>query len=291
MNFWTLFRVAKKKEADVHNSSFIRRVLKYKNQTTEGPILDIFQAIIIGIIEGFTEFLPISSTGHMIVASKYLGVSQDNLTKAYEVIIQFAAIMAVMLVYREKLTLKKIELWQKLFVAFLPLAAIGFIFKDLIKELFTVNTVAIMFIIGGIVFLIVEKLYKEEESHTNEVENVSYKQAFLVGVAQVFSLIPGTSRAGATIIGGMLLKMNRKTSAEFSFLLAIPVMGAVSGYDLLKHYQEFADANWGAFAVGFLAAFVVAYLTIKLFLVFLQRFTFVAFGIYRIIFGVILLLL
>ncbi len=291
MNFWTLFRVAKKKEADVHNSSFIRRVLKYKNQTTEGAILDIFQAIIIGIIEGFTEFLPISSTGHMIVASKYLGVSQDNLTKAYEVIIQFAAIMAVMLVYRDKLTLKKIELWQKLFIAFLPLAVIGFIFKDLIKELFTVNTVAIMFIIGGIVFLIVEKLYKEEESHTNEVENVSYRQAFLVGVAQVFSLIPGTSRAGATIIGGMLLKMNRKTSAEFSFLLAIPVMGAVSGYDLLKHYQEFADANWIAFAVGFVVAFAVAYLTIKLFLVFLQRFTFVAFGIYRIIFGIILLLL
>lgn len=291
MNFWTLFRVAKKKEADVHNSSFIRRVLKYKNQTTEGPILDIFQAIIIGIIEGFTEFLPISSTGHMIVASKYLGVSQDNLTKAYEVIIQFAAIMAVILVYRDKLTLKKIELWQKLFIAFLPLAVIGFIFKDLIKELFTVNTVAIMFIIGGIVFLIVEKLYKEEESHTNEVENVSYRQAFLVGVAQVFSLIPGTSRAGATIIGGMLLKMNRKTSAEFSFLLAIPVMGAVSGYDLLKHYQEFADANWIAFAVGFVVAFAVAYLTIKLFLVFLQRFTFVAFGIYRIIFGIILLLL
>ena len=122
-------------------------------------------------------------------------------------IIQFAAIMAVMLVYRDKLTLKKIELWQKLFFAFLPLAVVGFIFKDLIKELFTINTVAIMFIIGGVIFLIVEKFYKEEESHTNEVENVSYKQAFLVGVAQIFSLIPGTSRAGATIIGGMLLKI------------------------------------------------------------------------------------
>lgn len=253
--------------------------------------MDIFQAIIIGIIEGFTEFLPISSTGHMIVASDYLGVSQDNLTKAYEVIIQFAAILAVMLVYRDKLTFKKIELWQKLFIAFLPLAVVGFIFKDLIKELFTVNTVAIMFIIGGVIFLIIEKFYKEEESHTNEVENVSYKQAFLVGVAQVFSLIPGTSRAGATIIGGMLLKMNRKTSAEFSFLLAIPVMGAVSAYDLLKHYHEFADANWGAFIIGFITAFAVAYLTIKLFLVFLQRFTFVAFGIYRIIFGILLLLI
>ncbi len=252
--------------------------------------MDIFQAVIIGIIEGFTEFLPISSTGHMIVASEFLGVSQDNLTKAYEVIIQFAAILAVMLVYRDKLTLKKIDLWSKLMVAFFPLAIVGFIFKDVIKELFTVNTVAVMFIVGGVIFLVVEKFYKEKESHTNAVENVSYKQALVVGFAQIFSLIPGTSRAGATIIGGMLIKMNRKTSAEFSFLLAIPVMGAVTAYDLLKHYSEFADANWPAFIIGFIVAFIVAYITIKLFLVFLQRFTFVAFGIYRILFGIILLL-
>ena len=252
--------------------------------------MDIFQAVIIGIIEGFTEFLPISSTGHMIVASEFLGVSQDNLTKAYEVIIQFAAILAVMLVYRDKLTLKKIDLWSKLMVAFFPLAIVGFIFKDVIKELFTVNTVAVMFIVGGVIFLVVEKFYKEKETHTNEVENVSYKQALVVGFAQIFSLIPGTSRAGATIIGGMLIKMNRKTSAEFSFLLAIPVMGAVTAYDLLKHYSEFVDANWPAFIIGFIVAFIVAYMTIKLFLVFLQRFTFVAFGIYRILFGIILLL-
>ncbi len=252
--------------------------------------MDIFQAVIIGIIEGFTEFLPISSTGHMIVASEFLGVSQDNLTKAYEVIIQFAAILAVMLVYRDKLTLKKIDLWSKLMVAFFPLAIVGFIFKDVIKELFTVNTVAVMFIVGGVIFLVVEKFYKEKESHTNAVENVSYKQALVVGFAQIFSLIPGTSRAGATIIGGMLIKMNRKTSAEFSFLLSIPVMGAVTAYDLLKHYSEFADANWPAFIIGFIVAFIVAYITIKLFLVFLQRFTFVAFGIYRILFGIILLL-
>jgi undecaprenyl-diphosphatase len=197
----------------------------------------------------------------------------------------------VMLVYRDKLTLSKIVLWQKLLVAFLPLAIVGYLFKYQIKALFTVEIVAIMFIVGGIVFLVVEKFYKEEKSHTNEVENVSYKQAFFVGVAQLFSLIPGTSRAGATIIGGLLLKINRKTSAEFSFLLAIPVMGAVSTYDLLEHYSEFADANWGAFIAGFMTAFVVAYITIKLFLVFLQRFTFVSFGIYRIVFGIFLLVM
>ncbi|WP_309500183.1 undecaprenyl-diphosphate phosphatase [Sulfurovum sp.] len=253
--------------------------------------MDIFQAIIIGIIEGFTEFLPISSTGHMIVASEFLGVSQDALTKAYEVIIQFAAILAVMLIYKEKITFKKIDLWQKLFVAFLPLAIVGFIFKDQIKALFTVEIVAWMFIVGGLVFLVVEYFYEEKESHVRDVEKVSYKQALWVGIAQIFSLIPGTSRAGATIIGGLLTGLDRKASAEFSFLLAIPVMAAVSGYDLLKHYQEFADANWGAFIAGFIAAFIVAYLTIKLFLAFIQRFTFVAFGIYRIIFGIILLMI
>jgi undecaprenyl-diphosphatase len=249
----------------------------------------MIQAVIIGIIEGFTEFLPISSTGHMIVASRFLGVAENDLTKAYEVIIQFAAILAVMLIYREKITFKKIDLWMKLLLAFLPLAIVGFIFKDQIKTLFNVETVAWMFIIGGIVFLVVEYFYRENPTHINDVEKTSYKQAFAIGVAQIFSLVPGTSRAGATIIGGLLAGLDRKASAEFSFLLAIPVMAAVSGYDLLKHYQEFADANWSAFLVGFIVAFVVAYATIKLFLAFIQRFTFVAFGIYRIIFGVILL--
>jgi undecaprenyl-diphosphatase len=253
--------------------------------------LDIFQAIVIGIIEGFTEFLPISSTGHMIVASKFLNVKESSLTEAYQVIIQFAAIMAVMLIYREKLAVSEIALWKKIMVAFFPLAIVGFIFKDQIKALFSVEVVATMFIIGGIIFLIVEKFYQEDESHTTDVEAVSYRQALWVGIAQIFSLVPGTSRAGATIIGGLLTGMDRKTSAEFSFLLAIPVMATVSGYDLLKHYQDFADANWSAFLIGFAVAFVVAYLTIKLFLVFLHRFTFVFFGIYRIILGVILLVI
>jgi undecaprenyl-diphosphatase len=252
--------------------------------------LDIFQAIIIGIIEGFTEFLPISSTGHMIVASEFLGLPQDAANKAYEVIIQFAAIIAVMLIYREKISFKKIDLWMKLLAAFMPLAIVGFILKDQIKTLFSVEIVAWMFIIGGIVFLIVEHFYKEQPQHIRNVEEVSYKQAMWIGFAQLFSFIPGTSRSGATIIGGLLAGLDRKASSDFSFLLAIPVMGAVSGYDLLKHYHEFAGVNWGAYLVGFVVAFVVAYATVKLFLVFIQRFSFVPFGIYRIIFGVILLM-
>ena len=251
--------------------------------------MDIFQAIIIGIIEGFTEFLPISSTGHMIVASNFLGVEESEVTKAYEVVIQFAAILAVMLLYREKLSFKKIDLWMKLFVAFLPLAIVGFLFKDTVKALFSVEVVAWMFIVGGVVFLIVEYFYDETKAHTVDVERTTYKQAFAVGAAQVFSLIPGTSRAGSTIVGGLLAGLDRKSAAEFSFLLAIPVMAAVSGYDLLKHYREFVEGAWGAYAIGFVVAFVTAYATIKLFLAFLQRFTFVPFGIYRILFGALLL--
>ena len=253
--------------------------------------MDILQAIIIGIIEGFTEFLPISSTGHMIVASKFLGVDQSAVVKAYEVIIQFAAILAVVLLYREKINFKEINLWSKIMGAFFPLAIIGFLIKDWVKEIFNVQTVAYMFIIGGVIFLIVEYFHKDEESTAKDIEEITWKQAMSVGFAQVLSLIPGTSRAGSTIIGGMLSGVSRKASTEFSFLLAIPVMMAVSGYDLLKHYKEFIGADITAFTIGFVVAFVVAYITIKMFIVFLQRFTFVAFGIYRIIFGVILLMI
>ena len=252
--------------------------------------MDIFQSIILGIIEGFTEFLPISSTGHLIVAGKFMGIAPDAVSKAFDVIIQLAAILAVAFVYREKFSLKESALWTKLFIAFLPIAIVGFLFSHQIKALFSVKVVATFFIIGGIVFLIVEHFYKEERSHTTDLEQVTYKQAFWIGIAQMFALVPGTSRAGSTIIGALLVGLDRKTSAEFSFLLAVPVMMAASGYDLLKHYHEFSGANLMTLGVGFLTAFVVAYLTIKLFLKFLERFTFVPFGIYRILFGIFLLL-
>ncbi len=253
--------------------------------------MDIFQSIILGTIEGFTEFLPVSSTGHMIVASKFLGLPQSSDIKAFEVIIQLAAILAVVVIYKEKFSLKKIELWKRLIVAYLPLAIVGFIFRHQIKALFSVQIVAIMFIVGGIVFLIVEKFYKEKEHTITHVEDVTYKQSLWIGIAQVFALIPGTSRAGSTIIGGLLVGLNRKISAEFSFLLAFPVMLTVSGYDMLKHYKEFSDTNLLTLGIGFLVSFIVAFITIKLFLSFLERFTFVSFGIYRIIFGVLLLTL
>jgi len=253
--------------------------------------MDVLDTVILGVIEGITEFLPISSTGHLIVASEFLGLEQNSVNKAFEVIIQFAAILAVILNYPSKFTFSHINLWTKVFIAFLPIAAIGFLFSKQVKAMFSIEIVAWMFIIGGIVFLIVEKFYKENETHTLDVEDVTYKQAAWIGFAQIFALIPGTSRAGSSIIGAMLVGLNRKASAEFSFLLAFPVMCATTAYDLLKHHDELlTGANLINLAVGFVVSFVVAFLAIKLFLKFLENFTFVAFGIYRIIFGVFLLI-
>jgi undecaprenyl-diphosphatase len=254
--------------------------------------MTIFDSAILGIIEGVTEFLPISSTGHLIVASEFLGIEQTSVNKAYEVIIQFAAILAVVLNYPSKFTFSHINLWTKVLIAFLPIAAIGFLLSKQVKELFSIEIVAWMFIIGGIVFLIVEKYYNEKETHTLDVEDVTYKQAAWIGFAQIFALIPGTSRAGSSIIGAMLVGLNRKTSAEFSFLLAFPVMCATTAYDILKHHNELLEgANFTNLAVGFVISFIVAYLAIKVFLKFLENFTFVVFGIYRIIFGILLLII
>lgn len=251
--------------------------------------MDIFQSIIVGVIEGFTEFLPISSTGHMIVATKFMGLPQDSAIKAYEVIIQLAAIFAVMVEYRSKITLKESVLWSKVLVAFLPLLIIGYTFKDQIKALFDPTLTAWMFIIGGIAFLIIEYFYKESNARVKDVKELSFKEAFIIGLFQLLSFIPGTSRAGSTIAGAMVIGVNRKAAAEFSFLLAIPVMGAVSAYDLLKHYKELLSGDLVAYGVGFVTAFVVAWITIKLFLAFISKFSFVPFGIYRILFGAFLL--
>lgn len=253
--------------------------------------MDIIHAVILGIIEGITEFLPVSSTGHLIIGSELLGLPQTKANAAFEVIIQLSAILAVIANYKDKFHPKHIQLWIKLFIAFLPIAVIGLLFSHQIKALFSVQVVAIMFIVGGIVFLILEYFQKNRTPQTLEVEDVSYKQAALIGLAQVFAVIPGTSRAGSTIVGALIVGLSRKASAEFSFLLALPVLAAASGYDFLKHYKEFTSADFVSLAVGFVVSFIVAYFTMKLFIRFLEKFTFVSFGVYRIIFGVILLYL
>ncbi|RQW62912.1 undecaprenyl-diphosphate phosphatase [Vibrio viridaestus] len=251
--------------------------------------MDIFQSVILGLIEGITEFLPISSTGHLIIASEWLGLPQTDANKAYEVIIQLAAILAVITNYKERFHPKHMELWVKVFISFLPIAAIGFLLKDQVKELFTITVVPIMFIIGGIIFLIVEHFLKDHKPTSNTLDEITYRQAIWIGIAQVFALVPGTSRAGSTIVGALLVGVSRKVSAEFSFLLALPVMIAASGLDLLGHYQDFTGDMAMPLLVGFVTAYISAWLVMKLFLAFLNRFTFNAFGIYRIIFGVALL--
>ena len=249
--------------------------------------MTIFDSIILGIVEGITEFLPISSTAHMIIVSTLLGLKQTLSNIAFEVIIQLGATLAIVLIYLDKINFKEIELWKKVISAFFPLAIIGFLLRHQIKELFNLYTVAWMFIIGGIIFYIVEKLYKEEKT-IKEVEKVNYKQALIIGFFQVFALIPGTSRSGATIVGGMLSGLSRKTAADFSFLLAIPTMFAASGYELAKNISSFKEQNLIVLGIGFLVSFISCYIAVKWFLKFVKKYTLIPFGIYRIVVGIIL---
>ena len=253
--------------------------------------MDVFHSVILGLVEGATEFLPISSTGHLIVVSQWLGMEQTEGNKAFEVIIQLAAILAVVANYKERFTFKHFRLWCQVFVAFLPVAIVGFLFRHQIKAMFSVSVVATMFIVGGVIFLLTERWIKHKSPSVESLEDLTFKQALWVGIAQIFALIPGTSRAGSTIVGALLVGLSRKASAEFSFLLALPVMMAASGYDLLSNYKEFSGEQWMPLAIGFVVAFLSAFVVMKLFMVFLQRFTFVAFGWYRIVFGGLLLFL
>ncbi|WP_456479516.1 undecaprenyl-diphosphate phosphatase, partial [Nautilia sp.] len=166
--------------------------------------MSVFESVILGCVEGITEFLPVSSTAHLIIVSTLLGLKQSMQNVAFEVIIQLGATLAIVLIYLEKINFKETALWKKVLLAFLPLALTGFLLRHQIKDLFTVKTAAWMFIIGGIVFFIVEKIYSEEKIKIDDVEKVTFKQALIIGFFQVFALIPGTSRSGATIVGGML---------------------------------------------------------------------------------------
>ncbi|BCD67223.1 undecaprenyl-diphosphate phosphatase [Nitratiruptor sp. YY09-18] len=251
--------------------------------------MTLVESIIFGIVEGVTEFLPVSSTGHMILTAKLLGLSQDSFQKTYEVVIQLGSILAVIFAFKDRI-FKDLELWKRLIVGFIPTGILGFTLYKIIKSLFAPSTVAYMLIIGGIIFILVELFYKEKEHHIEDVDQVSYKQAFLIGLFQSLAMVPGTSRSGATIIGGLLLGLKRKTAAEFSFLLAVPTMLAATAYDLLKHYKEFDASNTLALLVGFITAFVVALIVIKWFLHFIKKHTFIPFGIYRIIVGILFLM-
>lgn len=245
------------------------------------------QAVIIAIVEGITEFLPISSTGHMIITETILGMKIDEFTKAFTVNIQFGAILSVIVLYWKRF-LQSWTFYQKLFVAFLPAAVIGFLAGDFIDGLLgNVLVVAITMLVGGIFLLFVDKWFDK----TNEDQDIAYPTAFKIGLWQCIAMIPGVSRSAATIIGGMQQKLTRTNAAEFSFFLAVPTMAAASAYKLLKDYKHINMDNIGLLAIGNVVAFIVAMIAIKTFITFLQKHGFRLFGWYRIIVGAIILIL
>jgi undecaprenyl-diphosphatase len=246
-----------------------------------------FEAIVIAIVEGITEFLPISSTGHMIIAEKLLGTDIDAFAKAFTVNIQFGAILSVIVLYWKRF-LQSFHFYYKLLVAFIPAAILGFLFSDQIDALLeNVTVVAVMLLLGGIVFLFVDKWFV----NTDEKKEASYSNAFVIGLFQCIAMIPGVSRSAATIIGGMQQKLSRTKAAEFSFFLAVPTMAAASAYKLIKDYKHFNSENIGILLTGNLVAFIVALLAIKFFITYLQKHGFKVFGYYRIAVGVVLLAL
>jgi undecaprenyl-diphosphatase len=253
--------------------------------------MDIIQSIIIGIIEGITEFLPVSSTGHMIIAEKLLAVPDNEFTKSFTVTIQLGAILAVFVLYWKKFfDFSKWQFYIKLIVAVIPALILGYLLADKIDELLeSTTTVIISMILGGIVLLMIDNYFKKPTVETEE--KISFKKAFIIGVWQVIAMIPGVSRSAASIIGGMQQKLTRKLAAEFSFLLAVPTMIAATGYKLLKGYKTFSSSDIKLLAIGNAVAFVVALLAIKFFIGYLQKHGFKIFGYYRIAVGIILLLL
>lgn len=260
-----------------------------KSLPFEREIMGIFESIILGIIEGITEFLPISSTGHMILASKVMGLEQTQFLKTFEVAIQLGSILAVVCLFYKKLT-RSLDIWFKLVIGFIPTGILGLTLYKMIKGLFSPNVVAYMLIVGGIVFLLIERFYKESSHRIESVEQIGYKQAFLVGLFQSLAMIPGTSRSGSTIVGGLLLGLSRKCAAEFSFLLAIPTMFSATLYDVYKNYQVLDLANLQALLIGGIVAFLVALVVIKVFLRFISSIGYGVFGIYRIVLGAVFLL-
>ena len=253
--------------------------------------MTLFQSILIAIIEGLTEFLPISSTGHMILASAAMGIHEDEFVKTFEVFIQLGAILAIALMYIKRF-FRGLTIYFKLFAAFLPTAVVGLLAYDYIKAyLFNPVVVSVSLILGGVILILIDKKVLNQESTLADVEDISYKNAFLIGLCQCLSMVPGTSRAAATIIGGVFNGLDKKQATEFSFLLAVPTMMAAGGYDLIKSELAFDQAQLLMLAVGFVVAFISAWIAVKVFLKYVSSHGFKAFGWYRIVLGILFLIL
>lgn len=247
--------------------------------------MSIWQAIILAVIEGITEFLPVSSTGHMIIASSFMGISHLEFTKMFTVNIQFGAILSVVVLYWKRF-FQSTDFYFKLFVAFIPAAVLGFLLNDIIDSMLeNVVVVAISLLVGGIILVFIDRITNDTISE----REISYFDALKIGFFQCIAMIPGVSRSASTIIGGMLQGLSRKQAAEFSFFLAVPTMAAAGGYKLLKTYDTIQTEDIKILLLGNLVAFVVAMLAIKFFISFLTKYGFKIFGYYRIVLGLVLL--
>jgi undecaprenyl-diphosphatase len=266
--------------------------------------MNIAEAIILAVVEGLTEFLPVSSTGHMIITSSLLGIQKDEFTKLFEVSIQFGAILAVVILYwRKFFEFKRWQFYAKLIVGVIPALALGYLFSDKIDMLLeSPTTVAIAMLAGGVILMFIDTVFKKPTVESED--QVSFGRSFIVGLWQTIAMIPGVSRSAASIIGGMSQKFTRHLAAEFSFFLAVPTMFAASAYSLFvkkwtqegitrKGYQLIMDSqeNTIAFIVGNVVAFVVALLAIRFFINYLKVYGFKIFGVYRILAGITLLIL
>lgn len=264
--------------------------------------LMIFKAVILGIVEGITEFLPISSTGHMIIVESFIKLSETNptFTKSFEVIIQLGAILSVLVFFFKKLwpfvpdnneRLKKLNLWGKVVVAVIPAVILGLKFDDIIDQyLFNPLTVSLALLFYGIILIAIESRKEDKsERKINDVMDIGYKTALLIGLFQCLAMVPGTSRSAATIIGAMLLGASRFAAAEFSFFLAIPTMVGASALKIYKNGFSFSFQEWITLATGFVVSFVVAYFVIKVFMDYISKKDFKIFGYYRIILAIIVL--
>jgi undecaprenyl-diphosphatase len=239
-------------------------------------------SIVLGLVEGITEFLPISSTGHLILASTLLGIEHTDFHKTFEIVIQLGAIAAVLLLYwRDFLN---IEIVKRIAVAFVPTAIVGLLLYKTIKTYLIGNEVVVLWalFVGGVLLLLLEYFHVERDTHKGSIAEVSYKQAVWIGIFQAFAIVPGVSRSAATISGGLLGGLKRKTIVEFSFLLAVPTMLAASGLDLVKTSATFNIVEVGALAVGFIVAFVVALFAMRFLLAYVRTHSFVPFALYRI---------
>lgn len=253
--------------------------------------MDTLQTIIIAIVEGLTEFLPISSTGHMIIAQQILGIPSTDFVKAFTVIIQFGAILSVLVLYWKRF-FQSWNFYLKLLIGFIPAAVLGLLFNDYIDQMLeNVYVVATTLVLGGVLMLFVDKWFNSP----NATEKVTIKNAFIIGCFQCIAMIPGVSRSMATIVGGMTQKLTRKAAAEFSFFLAVPTMAAATGYKLLKLLLEpngvqILQENMSTLIIGNIVAFIVAMLAIKFFIGYVTKYGFKLFGWYRIILGLAILI-